>query len=180
MRKNLITPLASLLIPAVTFLLFLLLAFALYPSFTGHLPSTAQPFWLQSCVTHRFLLKRAFLLGLLGSGVNSALTMVWLLTGQCSPTVRRQAKGAAPVFLFIVAAFLLVILLPALAYFDKTFNGAHGFSSWGSLSGLTSNYLLPVGALIFVVGGTFLIALTAVFSIFEFFICFKRPTADPT
>jgi hypothetical protein len=173
--KSFWVPLGLLIIPTVTFLTFLLSGFAVYLSRRWPVSSSPQPVWLHFCVTHTALLPKLFLIGLLCSGLNSLVTILWFRKERWSAGAQSYLGEIAPQSLFLGGGFLLVTLLTAMAYLYKTLCRLRIVNPQGVLSGLIINDLLPIGALIFFLGLILLVATTSLFSVVEFFSRLKTP-----
>ncbi len=168
-------PLGLLIIPTVTFLIFLLFGFAVRLSRRWPLSSSPQPAWLHFCVTHTPLFAKLFLIGLLCSGLNSLVTILWFRRERWSAGAQPHLGEIAPQSLFLGGGFLLVTLLTATAYLYKTLCRLQVLNPRGVLSGLIINDLFPISALIFIISIVCLVAITSLSSLVEFFNRLKRP-----
>jgi len=172
-EKSALVPLALLIVPAATFLIFFVFGFTLAMSRRGAVPPPSHPAWLHFCMTHPRLLSRMFLIGLLCSGLNSLGTIAWLHRGAVQ---RGHYKGAfTTTSLWAEGTFLLVTLLTAAASLYKTLCGLQILSSRGVLSGLIINVIFPLGFIVLFFGLLGLVAITSLSSVIEFFTRLRRP-----
>ena len=174
-EKSLWVPLALLIIPTVTFFTFLLFGFAARLSRRWPVSSSPQPAWLHFCMTHTTLFVKLFLIGLLCSGLNSLVTILWFRKERWAVGPHSHLGEIAPQSLFLGGGFLLITLLTAAAYLYEILCRRQIFNPQGVLSGLIINDVLPISTLIFFLGLILLVAITSLSSVIEFFSRLKPP-----
>ena len=174
-EKSAWAPLVLLIVPTVTFFIFLVYSFTDFLSLRGTLPSPPQPAWLHFCMTHQSLLVRMFGIGILCSGLNSLATIFWLRRKKAFQQAHHTGE-ISPTSLFIGGGFLLITLVTAGAYLYKTLCRRQILSSQGVLSGLIVDYVLPLTMLALLLSLICLVAVTSLLTLIELFTRLKRPS----
>ena len=172
-EKSAWVPLVLLIVPAVTFLLFLVIAFTMQLSSRGTLPSTPQPPWLHFCLTHQRSLARMCAVGLLCSGLNSLVTLAWFRWEERRRQAHR-AEGITQTALYFGGAYLLVALLMAAAGLCKVYQGPRSLTHSPVLDGPIAECVLDIGLLILVISFMGLVTVTSLTAVVELFARLKR------
>ena len=166
MRKEIVILSASLLIPGVTGVLFLLFTCLFIAQGGGAVMPTASPPWLHFLLSHQRLLVKLIAIGFLSSALNAALILAWLVRRGVA-TTGQATSGHLLTFFWVLGSLLLLAPLGAAAHWIKTTPSSQGAISLGHLDPLILNYLLPLGVVFLVMALLASIALSFLFSAIE-------------